>query len=364
MTSSTVTILKEDDETSSREMSDPWTELDNTRTKDDIVSSLLSEYDDEILDDLETGTGKNGESSSSNNSTTTPFAQKSDDDESPTDYLFYDYDDDYDDDDENDEEEASSPYYYRRILPRDRQAIQALHEEWFPVSYQEEFYDHLVLEEMCHTNSPLYTNLLCQANTNTISQSVDDDDDEILACLVGISLEWHKLNGQTRQYLLPGCPYSGKHRRVFYIMTLGTVEKVRKQGLATTMIEECMQQVVENDPACGALYLHVITSNTSAIRFYERLEFWRVQEIEDYYTIDGKKYNCYLYARYFNGNRGHLGPVKAFTGWISSIWNKAFQPRRTRQHHNWQNRKIARKDMTQNNGNKFKKADLEEDEID
>ncbi|CAJ1937888.1 unnamed protein product [Cylindrotheca closterium] len=337
------------DETNKSTASDPWAELTRPRTKDDVLSTLLSEYDDDDLD-IEAGTGKNGESSSNrNNNSSTPFAQKSDD-EYPADCDY-----DYDDDDENDEE--TSPYFYRRILPRDRQAIQALHEEWFPVSYQEEFYDHLVMEEMCHSNAPLYTNLLCQPNT----ASQHDDEDEILACLVGISLEWNKLNSQTRQNLLPDTPYyKGKHKRVFYIMTLGTVDKVRNQGLATTMIEECMQQVVENDPACGALYLHVITSNASAIRFYERLHFWRVQEIEDYYTIDGEKYNCYLYARYFHGNRGHLGPVKAFTGWISSILKKAFRPPRK---NNW-NRKIARKGMTQNNGNRFKRIDVDANEFD
>lgn len=255
------------------ETSDPWTELASTRTKDDIISSLLPKCEDEM--DLETGTGKNGESSNPS----TLFAQKSDD-ETPSDY---DYDYDYDDDDEHAEE--PSPYYYRRILPRDRDAIQTLHEDWFPVSYQEEFYEHLVLEKMCHTSSPLYTNLLCQPSTTGESAN-EDDDDEILACLVGISLEWNKLNSQTRQYLLPHSAYGGKHKRVFYIMTLGTVEKIRKRGLATTMIEECIQQVVENDPACGALYLHVITSNKSAIRFYERLQFWRVQEIEGMYDKD------------------------------------------------------------------------------
>ena len=263
-TMNTVTLLKHE----TKDTSDPWAELDSPRTKDDIISSLISEYDDDL--DIEAGTGKNGESSNSS----TPYAQKFDD-ESPTEDDY-----DYDDDDENDEE--TSPYYYRRILPRDRHSIQALHEEWFPVSYQEEFYDHLVIEEMCHSQAPLYTNLLCQPKTT--NQSTDDDGDEILACLVGISLEWNKLNSQTRQHLLPESPYNGKHKRVFYIMTLGTVDKVRNQGLATTMIKECMQQVVENDPACGALYLHVITSNKSAIRFYERLQFWRVQEIEGMYV--------------------------------------------------------------------------------
>lgn len=80
----------------------------------------------------------------------------------------------------------------------------------------------------------------------------------------------------------------------------------------------------------------------------------------DYYTIDGKKYNCYLYARYFHGNRGHLGPVETFTCWIASIWKKAFHQQKK---HNWK-RKIARKDMTQNNGIRFSLGDIDAGEFD
>ena len=173
----------------------------------------------------------------------------------------------------------------RTIQPQDRIQIQALHEEWFPVEYQEEFYNDLVKGKMCHTGEPLYTNVLV------------DERDEIVACLVGTSIPRNRLNHLSRQLLLP----DGQHDRLFYIMTLGTVTEYRKAGLASSLIQQCIDEVVLPDEECGVLYLHVITMNDAAIRFYERLGFWRVQEIPDYYTIDGKHYNCYLYAKYFHG---------------------------------------------------------------
>lgn len=157
------------------------------------------------------------------------------------------------------------PLCYRPIMPKDRDRIQELHEEWFPVAYQEDFYDNLVLGKMCRTNDPLYTNLLC------------DEDDEIKACLVGMSVKGSILNLASRQLLLPEWPH--RHERVFYIMTLGTVTEFRHKGLASDMIAELVEQVVADDRKCGAMYLHVITTNQAAIRFYERLKFWRVQEI-------------------------------------------------------------------------------------
>ena len=188
--------------------------------------------------------------------------------------------------DAHEEEEEELIYRYRTILPKDRARIQVLHEEWFPVVYQEEFYDNLVLGKMCQTGEDLYTNVIV------------DEKDEIVAGLVGAIVPIRKLNKMSRNLLLP---QPQNHERLFYIMTLGTVTEHRNGGLASSLIEECIQHVVQPDRRCGAVYLHVITLNHSAIRFYERLGFWRVQEIPDYYTIDGINYNCYLYAKYFHG---------------------------------------------------------------
>jgi ribosomal protein S18 acetylase RimI-like enzyme len=45
------------------------------------------------------------------------------------------------------------------------------------------------------------------------------------------------------------------------------------------MIQDCLT-MVEQVPSCGGIYLHVITYNAAAIKFYERLGFYRIEEIE------------------------------------------------------------------------------------
>ena len=177
---------------------------------------------------------------------------------------------------------------FRPIEPQDRLRIQELYEEWFPVVYQDEFYEQLVLHRMPHTGDPLYT---------CVAVDADDPDDTVVACVVGAVVDAQKLNIASRRLLLSD---QERYRRLFYIMTLGTTSEYRQVGLGTAMMQKCIEEVVR-DPMCGVLYLHVITLNDSAIRFYERLGFWRVQEIPDYYTIDGENYNCYLYAKYFHG---------------------------------------------------------------
>lgn len=48
------------------------------------------------------------------------------------------------------------------------------------------------------------------------------------------------------------------------------------------------------------MFLHVISYNIPAIRFYERKQFMRVAELNDFYRIHGINYNAYLYALYTN----------------------------------------------------------------
>jgi GNAT superfamily N-acetyltransferase len=206
---------------------------------------------------------------------------------------------------------------------------------------------------------------------------------------------------------------------VFYIMTLGVIEEYRKRGLASYIVERALQEQIavtwdddgdgncdggepetSNDNIyeefegaeiyqkpnaaemtttmnssfdtttsssnsfssnakqrhyCETAYLHVIIQNQAAIRFYEKLGFARLREIADYYTIDDKKHNCYLYAKFFDktsterrqttcglylyhpikdlfvksvGSRTPIFLVEFFqrtvTWWITSIWSSMY----------------------------------------
>lgn len=171
----------------------------------------------------------------------------------------------------------------RSIQPQDRQIIQQLHEDWFPVLYQDEFFDELVHGRMIGSGDPLFTRLAI------------DDDQSIAGCVIGSFINANLLAKNIQELLVND---TQRYPRVFYIMTLGCT--VRRIGLATTMIEECLNEV-EHDELCGVVYLHVITDNAAAIRMYEQLGFYRVQEIENYYSIDDTLHNCFLYAKYYHG---------------------------------------------------------------
>lgn len=209
-------------------------------------------------------------------------------------------------------------YMFRPIQESDRDRVKQLHEEWFPVVYQDEFYNDLVKERLAgkrlHTCVAVVGGGGCNDDNDNNNNDNDEEmsrevpsDNEIVSCVVGSFVSVTKLSRRMQSMLLPD---PRRHRRLFYIMTLGTVTEHRSSGLATAMIQ-WVESLVQQDPACGGIYLHVITYNTPAIRFYERLGFYRVEEIPDYYDIDGQKYASFLYAKYFNGNRGHRDVFRA-----------------------------------------------------
>lgn len=157
--------------------------------------------------------------------------------------------------------------FFRTIVPSDREEVQRLHEDWFPVTYSDEFYEDLAEGRMGQYGKPLYTRL-----------AVEEESNEICGCVIGTFVDGDRMSDRMRELLLDNEYY----QRAFYIMTLGTVQSKRKAGLGTQLVKMCMREV-EADEECGALYLHVITFNEPAIRLYEKLGFDRVEEIEDYY---------------------------------------------------------------------------------
>ena len=253
---------------------------------------------------------------------------------------------------------------FRPLEPRDREQIQKLHEEWFPVSYKDEFYDDLVIHRMVTSGEELityaavlvhpddetdtntcqdHTTATCTTTHNSLSANGSSQQqnqqqqqpislwakinaptskDSIVGCIVGSKVDVNRLSSETVDLLLSD---PTRYKRMFYIMTLGTVTEYRQYGIATKLLQQ-ITQLVQDDKECGALYLHVITFNLAAIRFYEKLGFYRVTEMKDYYRIDDKNYNCYIYAKYYHGNRGQLDYYYLLTRLVSNIWKRVTEP--------------------------------------
>lgn len=73
---------------------------------------------------------------------------------------------------------------------------------------------------------------------------------------------------------------------------------------------------------CKAIYLHVLTTNNTAIHFYENRDFKQHHYLPYYYSIRGVLKDGFTYVLYING--GHppwtiLYPFLYLTNWFSCV---------------------------------------------
>lgn len=126
---------------------------------------------------------------------------------------------------------------------------------------------------------------------------------------------------------------------VGYILSLGVCSSFRRQGVASLLLDSFLNHVtqVENQ-ICKAIYLHVLTMNSAAIRFYEK-HYFRYEEMAKrilmlhslvishqitlffrlhsflpyYYSVDGKCKDGFTYVLYINGGHPPWGLLYPFS---------------------------------------------------
>jgi ribosomal protein S18 acetylase RimI-like enzyme len=69
--------------------------------------------------------------------------------------------------------------------------------------------------------------------------------------------------------------------RSLYISSLGCKILYRRQGVGSLLLETVLDWSANN--GCGRVYLHVQTTNESAINFYTKLGFEMVEEVANFY---------------------------------------------------------------------------------
>lgn len=69
-------------------------------------------------------------------------------------------------------------------------------------------------------------------------------------------------------------PSAGKFTQVGYILSLGVIKAYRRNGIASLLLDNLVSHLTSTESQnCKAIFLHVLSSNSSAISFYERKNF-------------------------------------------------------------------------------------------
>lgn len=131
----------------------------------------------------------------------------------------------------------------RCIEPRDLPVVKKLHEEFFPVRYQDEFYDFAV-QGVGMRGMPLYSRIII----------TDDASEEIVGFVLAQFLDTEFCEERSLFY----GSVSAAPSQLFYILTLGVKQEYRNRGLATALVEGCSEYACAN-LECGLVRIIFIS---------------------------------------------------------------------------------------------------------
>ena len=160
--------------------------------------------------------------------------------------------------------------YFRDLDSWDIPQVRQLHEKWFPIRYNQAFYDGAAQGLWMETGGPLFTRLAVEMQPSMQLMQLHSKDrraEYILGAVTASTLPLSKVDDPD---LIASDDW--EHTEIMYILTLGTRLSVRRMGIASALIQECIAQACRQ-PQCGAVYLHVKADNLSARHFYEKNGF-------------------------------------------------------------------------------------------
>jgi len=176
----------------------------------------------------------------------------------------------------------------RFLSPADTEQVKVLCRSWFPIEYPDTWYQEI-------TANPRFYSLAATLQGR------------IVGIIVAETKELGQLAKEDRT-VLANCFRRGT--KVAYILSLGVCEEFRKQGIASLLLENLISHLTsEAHKGVKAVYLHVLTTNTPAITFYEHRGFHLHSFLPFYYAIKGRRKDGYTAVLYLNGGHPTWGAL-------------------------------------------------------
>jgi len=163
--------------------------------------------------------------------------------------------------------------------------LKLLHKEWFPVEYQDHFFNNIQTNKMVKSIAAIYN-------------FVHDDEvyPLVLGCLV---YEYRFMDHDLAQFSfsdLCGDAYG------IYILTFGVINELRSQGLGTILLNKVCD-LARGDITIKYVYLDVVAYNNPGVRCYEKNGFVQVFSKRKHYNLFDERYDALVYCWYINGGR-------------------------------------------------------------
>nr|CAD7410136.1 unnamed protein product [Timema poppensis] len=165
--------------------------------------------------------------------------------------------------------------------------VRTLCQDWFPIDYPYSWYEDITSNPRFYSLAAVYNGI-------------------IIGLIVAEIKSYFKLNREVRCRNDRGILSQAfnKQTELGYILSLGVSKEQRRNGIASLLLDNLIAHLTTVDHVdCKALFLHVLTTNSAAIHFYEHRNFRLHSFLPYYYSIKGKCKDGFTYVLYING--GH-----------------------------------------------------------
>ncbi|KAL0992557.1 hypothetical protein UPYG_G00094910 [Umbra pygmaea] len=177
---------------------------------------------------------------------------------------------------------ALSQIQLRLLCHDDIDSVKVLCGDWFPIEYPDSWYNDI-------TSNKKFFSLAATFKGGIVGM--------IVAEIKGRT-KVHKEDGDILASSFP------VETQVAYILSLGVVKEFRKHGIGSLLLDSLKEHISTTaQDHCKAIYLHVLTTNTTAITFYHNRDFRQHHYLPYYYSIRGVLKDGFTYVLYING--GH-----------------------------------------------------------
>nr|XP_056722168.1 N-alpha-acetyltransferase 60 [Euleptes europaea] len=177
---------------------------------------------------------------------------------------------------------ALSEINLRLLCHDDIDTVKQLCGDWFPIEYPDSWYQDITSNKKFFSLAATYRGIIVGMIVAEIKSrtKVHKEDGDILASSFPVNTQ------------------------VAYILSLGVVKEFRKHGIGSLLLESLKDHISTTaQDHCKAIYLHVLTTNHTAINFYENRDFKQHHYLPYYYSIRGVLKDGFTYVLYING--GH-----------------------------------------------------------
>ncbi|XP_020904651.1 N-alpha-acetyltransferase 60-like [Exaiptasia diaphana] len=170
----------------------------------------------------------------------------------------------------------------RFLCADDVEEVKRLCREWFPIEYPDTWYNEI-------TTNPRFFSLAATHAKAIIGLVVAE---------VKPRLMCNKEDSGILEYT-----YQDNYQ-VAYILSIGVAKEYRRQKIGSLLLDSLISNLTTPEQQdCKAIYLHVLSSNMAAIRFYETRCFRMFSYLPMYYAINGTQRDGCLYVLYINGGK-------------------------------------------------------------